>query len=65
MISIVVVDIDHDHHDIDEDKDDIDHCPRCQDVRDNSCLSQLDKSTNLKDKDLMYYMYFISYIQYI
>ena len=47
MISIVDDDIDHDHHDIDEDKDDIDHCPRCQDVRDNSCLSQLDKSTNL------------------
>ena len=44
---ILDVDIDHDHHDIDEDKDDIDHCPRCQDVRDNSRLSQLYQSTNL------------------
>jgi len=30
-----------------EDKYEDHHCPRCQDVRDNSCLSQLDKSTNL------------------
>ena len=51
MISIVDDDIDHDHHDIDEDKDDIDHCPRCQDVRDNSCLSQLYQSTNLESEE--------------
>ena len=51
MISIVDDDIDHDHHDVDQDKDDIDHCPRCQDVGDNSCLSQLYQSTNLESEE--------------